>query len=422
MKRVFTPVKKKTILVVDDDQLIIQAHREKLQRHGFKVEVASNQASAMQKVAEDGVVLVLLDLCLPGMSGLEILKEIRAKFEASALPIIAFVNPYLSNLTRTALEAGANKCLTKADTSPGKLFDVVRERLTLESNAGAPVEPEFQPELGALLLLHAPEILTKLRAGHQVLSRIEEEEAQRAELRGMHRQVRALAIAGLAGLGKISQMANAFEALLIELHAKPKKITPSVLRTVAQAIDSLASLLEQASKSHSDAPAAPQILVVDDEIISRETICAALEKAGLAGVSMDDSLAAQRELEQHHFDLIFLDVEMPGLSGFELCKKIREMPGNRTTPVVFVTAHSDFASRAQSAMSGGNDFITKPFLSGELVVKALACLFKESPRAPSMPTTPGIRLSIVPHELQPSVGQPALRVEEELVLKPNGVV
>ncbi|MDQ6940716.1 MAG: response regulator, partial [Verrucomicrobiota bacterium] len=381
MKRVFTPVKKKTILIIDDDQLVIQAHREKLQRHGFKVEVASNGASALQKVAEDGVVLVLLDLCLPGVSGVEILKEIRAKFEANALPIIAFVNPYLSNLTRTATEAGANKCLTKADTSPGKLFDVVRECLALESSSGAQVEPEFQPELGALLLLRASEILAKLRAGHHALARAEEEEAQREDLRGMHRQVRALAVAGLAGLGKISQMANAFEALLIELHAKPKKITPSVLRTVAQAIDSLASLLEQASKSHSDTPAAPQILVVDDEIISRETICAALEKAGLAGASMDDSLAAQRELEQQHFDLVFLDVEMPGLSGFELCKKIREMPLNRTTPVVFVTAHTDFGSRAQSALSGGNDFITKPFLSGELAVKALACLFKEKPRA-----------------------------------------
>lgn len=205
----------------------------------------------------------------------------------------------------------------------------------------------------------------------------------------MHRQVRALTASGLAGLGKISQMANAFEALLIELQAKPKKITPSVLRTVAQAIDSLASLLEEVSKAHGETSAVPQILVVDDEIISRETICAALEKAGLSGASMDDSVAAQRELEQEQFDLIFLDVEMPGLSGFDLCKKIREMPTNRNTPVVFVTAHTDFGSRAQSALSGGNDFITKPFLSGELAVKALACLFKTKWRATvSLPLAP----------------------------------
>jgi CheY-like chemotaxis protein len=88
-------------------------------------------------------------------------------------------------------------------------------------------------------------------------------------------------------------------------------------------------------------------------------------------------------LEQDHFDLIFLDVEMPGQNGIDLCLKIREMPTNRATPVVFVTAHSDFGSRGQSILSGGNDFIAKPFLSVELALKALTYLFKEGPRVPS---------------------------------------
>jgi FixJ family two-component response regulator len=51
------------------------------------------------------------------------------------------------------------------------------------------------------------------------------------------------------------------------------------------------------------------------------------------------------------------------------------MATNRATPVVFVTAHSDFATWAQSSLSGGNDFIAKPFLSVELAVKALVWLF-----------------------------------------------
>src|SRR5207302_9145185 len=95
---------------------------------------------------------------------------------------------------------------------------------------------------------------------------------------------------------------------------------------------------------------------------------------------LDDPLAAQRLLEREHFDLIFLDVEMPGQTGLELCVKIRGMEPNRTTPIVFVTSHSDFGSRAQSTLSGGNDFIAKPFLLVDLAVKALSCLFKESPQ------------------------------------------
>ena len=68
---------------------------------------------------------------------------------------------------------------------------------------------------------------------------------------------------------------------------------------------------------------------------------------------------------------------MPGLTGLELCVKIRAKEPNRSTPIVFVTSHSDFGSRAQSALSGGNDFIAKPFLLVEVALKALTWLFKD---------------------------------------------
>src|SRR5438309_3591338 len=76
---------------------------------------------------------------------------------------------------------------------------------------------------------------------------------------------------------------------------------------------------------------------------------------------------------------------MPGQTGLELCVKIRGMEPNRTTPIVFVTSHSDFGRRAQSTLSGGNDFIAKPVLLVELAVKALTWLLKESTRP--LPTT-----------------------------------
>ncbi|MDR3378582.1 MAG: response regulator, partial [Verrucomicrobiae bacterium] len=71
------------------------------------------------------------------------------------------------------------------------------------------------------------------------------------------------------------------------------------------------------------------------------------------------------------FDLIFLDVDMPNISGYELCSKLRAMPQHKKTPVVFVTSLNDFDSRTSSSMAGGNDFIGKPFLFIELTVKAL---------------------------------------------------
>jgi CheY-like chemotaxis protein len=116
---------------------------------------------------------------------------------------------------------------------------------------------------------------------------------------------------------------------------------------------------------------ASKILVVDDEAISRCAVVYALEKARLQSVNVEDPQQALQLLKENDFDLIFLDVDMPGMTGFELCAKLRTLPRHKKTPVVFVTSLNDFDSRTTSTMAGGNDFICKPFLFTELTVKAL---------------------------------------------------
>jgi CheY-like chemotaxis protein len=166
------------------------------------------------------------------------------------------------------------------------------------------------------------------------------------------------------------------EELLNELNAKPKKVNLSTLRTVAQAVDFLEVLLEHAGPSCDPIIASPLILVLDDDSISRETICTALEKVDLRAVSLGDSGVALKLLEENRFDLVFLDVEMPGLKGYEVCQKLRATTANAKTPVVFVTALTDFETRAQSALSGGTDVIAKPIVLIELAVKAMIHLLR----------------------------------------------
>jgi sigma-B regulation protein RsbU (phosphoserine phosphatase) len=115
---------------------------------------------------------------------------------------------------------------------------------------------------------------------------------------------------------------------------------------------------------------------VDDEAISRRAVTFALEKARLKSVSVEDPNQAFKMITENRFDLVFLDVDMPGMNGFELCAKLRALPAYKQTPVIFVTSLNDFESRANSTMSGGNDFIAKPFLFIELAVKALVHVLK----------------------------------------------
>ena len=390
MKRVFTPNKKKTILILDDDQAAQRGYPEKLEAQGFKVEVTGAFDSTLQILQTATVDLAILDLCLPGINVVELIKNIRSDSGKPSIPIIAFSNPYLSSLARAAVEAGATKSIVKVDTPPERLLELVSEMGvsaspkvggghntvgTLDANQEKPFSN---------LLINKSQVLAKLRATFQNFSRTEREDLRRTALLQMHRQLRVLA--GNAGVHahKIVQMSTALEALLVELYSEPAKITVSVMRSIAHSIEILAALVSLPANSQDDVIPSSKILVVDDEVIARKLICSAVEKAGLEAVGLNDPLEAQRRLKREHFDLIFLDVEMPGLTGLELCAKIRAMKPNRTTPIVFVTSHSDFGIRAQSALSGGNDFIAKPFLLVEVALKALTWLFKEN--AQPLPT------------------------------------
>jgi CheY-like chemotaxis protein len=398
MKRVFTPTKKKTILILDDDEPTSQGYREKLQAQGFKVELTAAFDATLQILKNTAVDLAIVDLCLPGINVLELINNIRSDSRTQSTPIIVFSNPYLSSLTQAAVEAGATKSVAKVGTPPERLIELVGELGVSASSkacsrSAVKALEANEEKASSSLLINRPQILAKLRASYQNFTRTEREDLRRVALLQMHRQLRLLSgSANVLALRKIVQLSTALEALFVELYTEPAKITASVVRTIAHSIETLASLFDRAASSQGEVIPSSKILVVDDEVIARQLICSAVEKADLEAVGLDDPLAAQQVLKREHFDLIFLDVEMPGLTGLELCVKIRAMEPNRSTPIVFVTSHSDFGSRAQSALSGGNDFIAKPFLLVEVALKALTWLFKDG--AQPLPTA-SVQQSVV---------------------------
>jgi len=233
-------------------------------------------------------------------------------------------------------------------------------------------DAEFQSDLRKAFIENLPGTLYSLRAILQAFVKADNEMAKLKQVYELYRQVHALnGNAGLAGLAHIAHMSSAFEALLKEIYEKPKNINSSSTRTIASAVDFLGFLFEKGTVPGRQEIPATKILVVDDEAISRRAIVYALEKAKLKSVNVEDPLEAVQLLQDGEYDLIFLDVDMPNMNGFELCAKLRGMPSHRKTPVVFVTSLNDFDNRTSSTMAGGNDFIGKPFLFIELTVKAL---------------------------------------------------
>lgn len=396
----------KKILIVEDDQIVANIYRNKFSVEGFQVEIAPDGLAGLDLLRAFQPDAVLLDLMLPKMSGVELMKKIRSEPDLQKLPVIVFSNTYLTNLVQEAWKAGATKCLSKANCTPKQVIEVVRS--ALPSN-GAPVTPppapleappappkpraqpapalataassdsdaEFQDDLRRSFIESLPATLATLRTQLQGLIKAENETTRLKQLSDLYRRIHALTgNAGVAGLSQIARMADALEALLKELHEKPRNINASTLRTVASAIDFLGILFEKGAAPDRPGVPPPTVLVVDDEAISRRAVIYALEKAKLKSVSVEDPAAAYDLLAENRFDLIFLDIDMPGMNGFELCTKLRQLPAHKKTPVVFVTSLNDFESRTSSTMSGGNDFIGKPFLFIELAVKALVYVLR----------------------------------------------
>jgi CheY-like chemotaxis protein len=380
----------KKILIIEDDQIVANVYRNRLAVEGYQTETAADGESGLKLMHTFKPQIVILDLMLPGISGVEVIKEIRKDAEFSKIPTIVFSNTYLTNLIQEAWRAGANKCLSKSSCTPKDIIEIVRgyvgnsgcmvsqtQTATNGTSTEKTVRPsgndsEFQASLRTTCIDNLPATLYSMRSVMQTLVKADNEIARLKQVHELYRLVHALnGNAGVAGLVQIAHMSSAFEALLKEVYEKPKNITTSSVRTIAATVDFLGLLFERTTLPEKQELPPSKILVVDDEAISRRAIVYALEKARLKSINVDDSAQALQLMAENDFDLIFLDVDMPGLTGFELCAKLRLLPQHKKTPVIFVTSLNDFDSRTSSTMAGGNDFIAKPFLFIELTVKAL---------------------------------------------------
>jgi class 3 adenylate cyclase/CheY-like chemotaxis protein len=114
---------------------------------------------------------------------------------------------------------------------------------------------------------------------------------------------------------------------------------------------------------------APRILVVDDLPANVRLLEAVLEPAGFSVTSATSGPEALERVVADLPDLVLLDVQMAGMNGYEVCRRIRENEATALTPVVMVTSH-DSEARIDGIRAGADDFVTKPFDRQELLLRA----------------------------------------------------
>jgi response regulator RpfG family c-di-GMP phosphodiesterase len=113
----------------------------------------------------------------------------------------------------------------------------------------------------------------------------------------------------------------------------------------------------------------PKILCVDDEQVNLTLLEALLQPRGYEVIKSGSGRDALDRIAEQKVDLVLLDVMMPGLDGFEVCRKIKENDGSRTIPVVMITALASKQDRIRGIEAGAEDFISKPFDPPEVVAR-----------------------------------------------------
>jgi two-component system phosphate regulon response regulator OmpR len=123
---------------------------------------------------------------------------------------------------------------------------------------------------------------------------------------------------------------------------------------------------------------APHLLVVDDDRRIRDLLSRFLMSEGYRVTTADNAADARAKLNGLHFDLLVLDVMMPGETGMELAKSIRE---KSTVPILMLTARHETESRIEGLQAGADDYLAKPFEPRELSLRIASILKRAQPAA-----------------------------------------
>jgi len=142
-----------------------------------------------------------------------------------------------------------------------------------------------------------------------------------------------------------------------------------------------------------------KVLVVDDEESVRELIELYLTKEGFEVIPAKDGKEALRLNGEHHPDLIVLDLMLPGMDGWEVCKQIRSAS---RVPIIMLTARAEEVDRVVGLELGADDYVVKPFSPREMVARVKAVLRRGSagPEDQETLTFPGLRIDRTQHRLE----------------------
>lgn len=339
------------ILVVDDEVTAGRSIKKILARKGFKVEIAFGADEGLNKLENELFELVLLDIMMPQVNGVELLGMIKERWPDLG---VVMVTGYPS--IETAVEAtrrGALDYIAKPFT-PDELRDKVDH--AIEETVSAKVIPIRPVEGGvstSFCSLGEQECEIYAKKGRSCKTKDGIcPKIKKAQLKA---QDRPLSLAEEIGRSAID----------IDLPFDYDEVAKYANPAYAKALDTSDMPMVNWEDLPEEVPVAlPEILVIDDEVVVGNSVRKILKPRGYHVEHAETPQAAMKILSETPVDMILLDMKIPGVRGLELLEAITEE--HPTVPVVMITGYASVETAVESIKLGATDYVPKPFTPNEL--------------------------------------------------------
>jgi DNA-binding response OmpR family regulator len=394
-KKVYKMVTEK-ILVVEDEVNVSKSIRKVLSRKGYDVSEAFTVEDAVKLINEMTFDLVITDLMIPGISGMELLQIIRDHYPELEVIMITGYASIESAVKATKL--GAAAYLAKPFT-PDELTQVAQSTLAnrvMRAKRKTPRGNELQSEelpdenIDVDMPFNAREVAKYTSEGYvEALTHTDvplpKKVADKAYCYMGQRECRKLVLEGreCAGECPVAKKEKARAKSLTQVRRPSVGIIDVDLPFNMAEVESVtgADYLNCLTRSDiplaalygRDASAKHSVLIVDDEPIVCHSVRKILSKQSCAVEEVFDVDVALRKMRLQRYDLVLLDLKMPKRSGMDVLKSIRKQWPD--LPVIIITGHGTIETAIEATKLGAFDFIPKPFTPNELsrvAVEALA--------------------------------------------------
>ena len=376
----------KKVLIIDDDQFILKVYQKKFETEGLVVEVAADASAALDTIRKSVPALILLDLMLPGMSGVELLGHIRTLPGCTEIPVIVFSHSFDEKLLDAARAAGAIQCLNKNSISPNRLLEIVRAALAASSSSIPPVIPvpsaAREPVAGgrdetrAMLARDAISIEARLNTQVQAFAASAIGPQRLATLEPLHTSFAKLESDAIAAvLPRLALLARGVTLMLEDLHEHPDEITSSSFRTLARAVEVIPALFLPRPNQEFEPPTIA--LIVHAQRGVAPLLAEALRQAGQPAVAFRDTTSALSFIEDNPVELLVSDLDLAQPNGGDFVRRCQAIPGRAHLPAVLLSNQPPAGTTVPNFLLA-HQVLNYPFTANEVVVSAIARLVKRA--------------------------------------------